>query len=84
MIRMWSLIKFELEPKTYLWVNVIFVRETPKAILIVFDCRKAWIPKTWICHIKRKNDYRVIASPPKTGIAISIKISDYHLAKKFA
>lgn len=53
MIRMWSLIKFALEPRTYLWVDVVFIRETPKAILIIFNGRKAWIPKAWIARTKQ-------------------------------
>ncbi len=84
MIRIRSLIRFMLEPRTYLWVDVVFVRETPKAILIIFDGRKAWIPKAWIYRIKRNKGRRVIASPAKRGEAVSIKISDYHWAKKFA
>jgi len=86
-----------LNPKTYLWVDVIFVRETPKAILIIFDGRKAWIPKSWIYRIKRNKGRHVIASPTKrgearlpdidsraVGQAIFIKISDYNWSKKFA
>ena len=84
MIRMWSLARFVLEPRTYLYVDVDLVRETPEAILIIFDGRKAWIPKAWICRSKRKKGHRVIASPAKRGEAISIKISEYHWAKKFA
>ena len=84
MIRMRRLIISILDPKTYLWVDVVFVRETPKAILIIFAGRKAWIPKAWICRSKCKKGHRVIASPAKRGEAISIKISDYDWAKKFA
>lgn len=72
MIRMWSLVRFVLKPRTCLWVDVDLVRETPKAILIIFDGRKAWIPKVWIVRVKRN-----------TGASIKIKISDYHWAKKF-
>ena len=84
MIRIRSLIIFVLEPRTYLWVDVDLVQETLKAILIIFDGRKAWIPKVWLCHIKRKKDHHVIDSSPKTSEAISIKILEYHWAKKFA
>jgi len=73
MIRVRSLIKCMLEHKTYLWIDVILVRETPKAILIIFDGQKVWIPKAWVARVKRKKD----------GF-IKIKISDYHWAKKFA
>ncbi len=73
MIRIRSLIKFVLERRTYLWIDVILVRETPKAILIIFDRRKTWVPKAWIAHIKRN-----------IGNSIKIKISEHHWAKKFA
>ncbi len=73
MIRIWALIRYVVEPKKHLWMNVFWVRETPKAILIIFDGRKAWIPKAWIARIEQ------------TGcISIKIKISEYHWAKKFA
>jgi len=73
MIRMRALIRFILEPRTYLWIDVILVRETPKAILIIFDDRKAWLPKAWIVRLKRNSDG-----------SIKIKISDCNWAKKFA
>ncbi len=71
MIRIRALIRFILEPRTYLWIDVVFVRETPRAILIIFDGRKAWLPKAWIARIKRKGDR-----------TIKIKISEYRWAKK--
>ena len=83
MISMRRLIRAMLEPATYIWVDVIRVRETSKAILIISDGRETWIPKVWICRIKRNKGHYVIASPPKAGEAISIKISEYHWAKKF-
>lgn len=73
MIRIHGLIRFMLEHRTYIWIDVFFVRETPKAILIIFDGRTAWIPKAWIVRIKQGRDR-----------SIRIKISDYHWAKKFA
>lgn len=73
MIRMWSLVRFVLEPRTYLWVDVDLVRETPKAILIIFDGRKAWIPKVWIARIEQTG-----------GVSIKIKISECYWANKFA
>ena len=72
MIRIWSLIRFVQEPRTYLWMDVVLVRETPRAILIIFDDRKEWIPKAWIMRVKRNRNK-----------SIKIKISDYHWAKKF-
>ena len=83
MISIRRLIRYTLEPRAYIWVDVVFVQETPKAILIIFDGREAWIPKAWLCRIKRNKGRHVIASPAKRGEAISIKISDYHWAKKF-
>jgi hypothetical protein len=83
MIRIRRLIRAILEPTTYIWINVTYVCETPKAILIIFDGREAWIPKAWLCRIKRNKGRHVVASPAKRGEAISIKISDYHWAKKF-
>ncbi len=79
MIRIRGLIRFILEPRIYIWVDVTPIRETPKAILILFDGQKAWIPKAWICRIKLN---RGRTSPPKAGEAISINISGYHWAKK--
>ena len=84
MIRVRTLIRRILVPTRYLWINVILVRETPRAILVVFDGQKAWIPKSWLRRIKLKKSHSVIASPPKAGEAISIKISEYHWARKFA
>ena len=84
MIRIRRLIRAILEPTAYIWVDVVFIRETPKAILIIFDNRETWLPKAWVYRIKRNKDRHVIASPAKRGEAISIKISDYHWAKKFA
>ena len=61
-----------LEPKRYLWIDAILVMETSKAILIIFDDRKAWISKAWIARLKRNGDR-----------SIKIKISDYYWAKNF-
>lgn len=62
-----------LNPKTYIWIDVLLIKETAKAILIEFDGRKAWIPKAWIVGIKRNRDSR----------AIKIKISERQWAIKF-
>jgi len=45
MIKTWALIRFILEGRSYLWIDVVLVKETPKAILIIFDDQKAWISK---------------------------------------
>lgn len=57
---------------TYMWIDVILVKETTKAILIMFDNRKIWLPKAWIVRMKRN----------KGNNAVQIKISEYHWAKK--
>lgn len=73
-----SLIKMALSPKTYLWVDVLLIEETKKAILIEFDYKKAWIPKTWIVKIKHN-----CRCEERSDDAISIKISEFHWSKKF-
>ena len=74
----------------YVWLNVLLIRESPKAILIMFDGRKIWLPKAWIIKIKRprheqRSDdcpQRFVFERKQQGEAISIKISQYHWAKK--
>jgi len=73
-----SLLRTFLYPEPYIWADVFLLKETQKAILIMFDGRKAWIPKAWILRIKRNRHYG-----PQKGKVISIKISEYHWAKKF-
>lgn len=58
----------------YLTIDAILIRETAKAILIIFDGQKAWLPKSWILSIKR---------PPRSADLIQIRISEYHWTKKF-
>jgi len=65
-----------LNPKVYLWIDVILIKETPKAILIEFDGKKTWLPKAWVVKIKSNRHC-------ERSEAISIKISEYHWAKKF-
>ena len=62
-----------LNPKIYLWMDIMLIKETPKAILIEFDDRKAWLPKAWILRMKHNND----------SDTVEIKISQYHWEKKF-
>jgi len=66
-----ALIKTLLNPKTYIWVDAFLLKETQKAILIIFDSRKIWLPKAWIVRIKH-NLY--------LG-TVKIKISQYHWEK---
>jgi len=67
-----SLLNFAVGFHAYIWVDVFLVKETPKAILIMFDNRKIWLPKAWIARIKRN----------KNSSGVRIKISEYHWAKK--
>lgn len=57
----------------YTWIDVILIKETPKAILIMFDGQKDWFPKAWIARIKRN----------KNGNTVKIKMSLYYWTKKF-
>jgi hypothetical protein len=61
-----------LNPKTYIWVDVLLINETKKAILIEFDGRKSWLPKGWITRMKGNRDAN-----------IKIKIAEGCWVKKF-
>ncbi len=65
---------------TYFWVDVALLKETPKAILIMFNEQKNWLPKAWIVKIKRTK----IVGAASGREQISIKISEYYWSKKFA
>ena len=69
-----NLIKMALCPKIYLWIDVLLLRETKKAILIEFDGSKTWFPKTWVIRIKRN----------KSNKTIKIKISEYYWTRKLS
>jgi|GEM_PF-1879127 len=69
-----------LNPKTYLWIDVLLIKETKKAILIEFNGRKAWFPKAWIMKI---NPNQTKLPRTKCPRAASIKISEYNWDKKF-
>jgi len=69
---MWWLLRNAMYPQRYIWMEVILLKETPKAILIMFDGRKEWLPKAWIWGIKESKD----------RTTIKIKISQYHWARK--
>ena len=56
----------------YIWIDCTLIRETKKAILIMFDDRKIWLPKAWSVRIKRD----------RNGCTARIKISQYNWAKK--
>ena len=77
MFSIWRLIKLPYAYHQYIWVDVIIVKETRKAILIEFDGRKAWLPKAWIIG------YRCLGRP-RARCYVSIKISLYNWAKKFS
>jgi len=49
---MFNIIKAALYPQRYIWIDVLLIKETRKAILVVFDGKEIWLPKTWILWIK--------------------------------
>ncbi|MBL7068607.1 MAG: hypothetical protein ISS34_01940 [Candidatus Omnitrophica bacterium] len=59
---------------SYLTINADLIKETPKAILVVFDGQKNWLPKSWILSIKRSKRHANL---------IQIRISEYHWVQKF-
>lgn len=61
-----------LSPKSYIWVDVVIIKNTQKAILVMFDGRKIWLPKAWIIKITKDQH----ANTAK------IKISEYLWAQK--
>ncbi len=65
----------------YIWIDVILIKETPKAILVMFNKQKNWFPKAWIAKIKRKKPN---CRHCERSEAISIKISEYYWSKKFS
>ena len=73
MFRLKHLLSLSFGFRTYIWIDVIFIKETPKAILVMFDGRKNWLPKVWILRMKKN----------KNSDIIKIKIFQYHWAKKF-
>ena len=77
------LLNFAISFHTYIWVDAYIIKETPKAILIMFDNRKIWLPKAWVARIKRNRHCEPLDfARDKLREAISIKISEYHWAKK--
>ncbi|MDP2940543.1 MAG: hypothetical protein Q8O13_10825 [Candidatus Omnitrophota bacterium] len=62
-----------LNPRIYMWVDVVIIKKTQKAILVMFNGKTAWFPKAWILRIMHNKD----------GDAVKIKISQYHWEKKF-
>jgi len=72
MFSMKRLIYFAANPQNYIWIDAVLLKETRKAVFISFDNKQIWLSKVWILRIKRT----------KITCGISIKISEYHLAKK--
>ena len=72
MLNLPRLIRYLANPPSYIWVTVHIIKETPKAVLILFDNRQAWIPKVWILQIK-----------PSKRASAKIRIAEYLWAKKF-
>ena len=73
MFSMRSLIKAALYPDRYIWMAVLLIKETKKAILVAFDGKRAWFPKRWIAKIKKNLNSN----------HIRIKISEYNWDRKF-
>ena len=71
-------------PQTYIWIEALLIKETPKALLIEFDGKQIWLPKAWIIKIRRNVVAQFIGQkiPPLRNAAISVKISQYHWGKK--
>ena len=57
----------------YIWMDVTLIKDTKKAILVMFDNRREWLPKAWIWGVKQNKNKNIV----------KIKISRYHWAKKF-
>ncbi len=74
MFGMMALIRAAICPKMYLWVDVLLIKETKKAVLIEFDGKKEWFPKAWGTKIKRNKDNNTI----------KIKICEYYWARRFS
>lgn len=68
----------------YIWIDVLLIKETKKAILIMFDNKEAWLPKAWILKTKFPLPEGERARVRGHAIPIKIKISQYHWAKKFS
>ncbi len=66
------LLGFLFNPDTYIWADVLLIKETQKAVLIEFDGRRSWLPKAWVLAVKQV-----------TGRQVKIKISEYDWARKF-
>ena len=88
MISSRSLLNLAVGSYIYIWIDAFLLKETPKAILIMFDGRRTWLPKAWIVKIKLNETKRPRTQCPRKcralrARAISIKISEYHWTKKF-
>ncbi|MFC1699999.1 hypothetical protein ACFL1I_08630 [Candidatus Omnitrophota bacterium] len=59
-------------PQDFIWVEAILIKEMPKAILVKFDGKQIWFPKTWIVRIRRS----------KANSNLKIKISLAYWAGK--
>jgi hypothetical protein len=80
-----------INPQTYIWIEALLIKETPKAILIEFDGKEIWLPRVWIKTIERRPTKRPKRVPSESegqsprerpSQPISLKISQYHWAKK--
>ena len=72
------LINWAINPQPRVWIKATIIKETPKAIKILFGGKEIWLPKVWILRIKRSKIGHCEANEK-----ISIKIPLYRWAKKF-
>ena len=55
------LIDFASNPQEHIWITATLIKESPKAIKILFDGKEIWLPKAWILHIKRNRHSRSVS-----------------------
>lgn len=65
-----------MNPHESIWIEATLIKETPKALKIIFDGKEIWLSKAWILRIKRSK-----IGHWKPNETISIKISPYRWAK---
>ena len=95
MIPIWKMIRSIYHLTTYIWVTVTIITETPKAVLINHNNRTVWLPKAWIVstkpghlplRVRKAADLSAEAKHDKylaKAETISIKITEYHWARRF-
>ena len=67
-----QMIRWVMFPVNYINIEVIIIKETKKAILVLFNGKKEWLPKSWILGYKHSPNRKT-----------RIKVSESNLARKF-